>query len=147
MSLITCSELSKTFQVAEKKPGLKGSFEHFLNRKSLAVKAVDSVSFSIDEGEIVGFIGSNGAGKTTTLKMLCGLLQPTSGYLSIAGFSPFQRRKQYLQRITLVMGQKQQLIWDLPPLDSLRVNAAVYGLSKRLADKRIDELALSLGIK
>jgi ABC-2 type transport system ATP-binding protein len=105
------------------------------------------VSFQIAPGEMVGFLGANGAGKTTTLKMLTGLIHPSAGTLEVAGCQPYRRQERFLQQITLVMGNKQQLIWDLPPLDSFRVNAAVYGLSDGEAQRRIAELAemLELG--
>jgi ABC-2 type transport system ATP-binding protein len=105
------------------------------------------VSFRIEAGEVVGFLGGNGAGKTTTLKLLSGLIHPSGGEVEVAGHRPFRRQRGFLEAITLVMGQKQQLIWDLPPLDSLRVNAAVYGIDDHEARRRIGELAemLELG--
>jgi ABC-2 type transport system ATP-binding protein len=111
------------------------------------VEAVKAVSFTVEPGEMVGFLGPNGAGKTTTLKMLSGLIHPSAGRAEVAGFLPQRRQADFLRRITLVMGQKQQLIWDLPPLDSLRVNAAIYGIPDREAKRRIDDLAemLELG--
>ena len=104
-------------------------------------------SFSIEPGEVVGFLGPNGAGKTTTLKMLTGLIHPTGGALEVAGHQPWRRQARFLRQITLVMGNRQQLIWDLPALDSLQVNAAVYGLDPADARRRIGELAemLELG--
>ena len=92
-------------------------------------QALSDVSFNIDKGEVIGFLGANGAGKTTLLKMLCGLIYPSSGIIDVAGYTPQRRQAAFLKQITLVMGQKQQLIWDLPPLDSLRINAAVYGIN------------------
>ena len=149
MPAISVRSLSKSYLIAEKHPGLKGSINHFFSRRVKKVIAVNNLSFEIKQGEIVGFLGSNGAGKTTTLKMLCGLIHPSSGVIEIYGHKPFLRQKTFLRQITLVMGQKQQLIWDLPPLDSLRVNAAIYGLSDTEAKKRIDELAtmLELGVE
>ena len=147
MPLISVSELSKTYRVAEKQPGLAGTLRHFIRRRTRDVTAVQDVSFAIEPGEMVGFLGANGAGKTTTLKMLCGLIHPSSGAVQVAGFSPQRRQAEFLRRITLVMGQKQQLLWDLPPMDSLRVNAAVYGIPDGVARQRISELAdlLELG--
>jgi ABC-2 type transport system ATP-binding protein len=111
------------------------------------VEAVKAVSFSIEAGEIVGFLGPNGAGKTTTLKMLTGLIHPSAGTVRVAGHIPFRRDRAFLQTITLVMGQKQQLLWDLPALDSLRINAAIYGLSDRTFRDRVEELAAMLDLR
>ncbi len=144
--MIEVELLSKTYRVADKAPGFAGTLRHFFRRQTRDVQAVQGVSFKIQPGEMVGFLGANGAGKTTTLKMLCGLIHPTSGSLSVCGFSPQRRQAAFLKQITLVMGQKQQLIWDLPPLDSLSVNAAVYGLGEQEAKRRIDELAEMLEI-
>ncbi len=124
--MITVRDLSKHYSVHEKEPGLIGSLRSFVRRKTQIVRAVDGVSFTIDAGEMVGFLGPNGAGKTTTLKMLAGLLYPTGGALSVDGFTPKERRTAFLKTITLVMGQKQQLLWDLPALDSFLVNQAIY---------------------
>jgi ABC-2 type transport system ATP-binding protein len=147
MPIIRCEGLGKTFRIADKQPGLAGTLRHLLNRRFKAVEAVRQVSFTVEPGEMVGFLGPNGAGKTTTLKMLSGLIHPSAGRAEVAGFRPQRRQAEFLKRITLVMGQKQQLIWDLPPLDSLRVNAAVYGIPDGEARRRIDELAemLELG--
>lgn len=124
--IIDVTALQKQYTVHEKEPGLVGSLRAFVRRQSRIVRAVDGVSFAIDSGEMVGFLGPNGAGKTTTLKMLAGLLHPTGGNVRVAGFTPKDRRAAFLKTITLVMGQKQQLIWDLPALDSFRVNQAIY---------------------
>lgn len=124
--MIEVSNLEKHYTVAEKEPGIAGSLRSFFSRKTKTVKAVDGVSFSIAAGEMVGFLGANGAGKTTTLKMLSGLLHPTAGTARVAGFTPFERRSSFLKTMTLVMGQKQQLLWDLPALDSFLVNQAIY---------------------
>jgi len=146
MAIVRVERLSKTFRVADKQPGLAGSLRHFLHRRMREVAAVRDVSFTIEPGEIVGFLGPNGAGKTTTLKMLSGLIHPSAGGVTVAGFVPQRRQAEFLRQITLVMGQKQQLIWDLPPLDSLRVNAAVYGIDDREAQRRIEELAAMLDL-
>jgi ABC-2 type transport system ATP-binding protein len=140
MSIITVADLSKVYPVAVKEPGLQGTLLHFLRRTYRQISAVQQVSFTIDPGEIVGFLGPNGAGKTTTLKMLTGLIHPSSGSVTVAGHVPFRREAKFLQKITLVMGQKQQLIWDLPALDSLKINAAVYGISNREFRQRLEEL-------
>ena len=147
MPIVQARQLSKTYRVAVKSPGLAGTLRHFLWRRVREVTAVRGASFSIEPGEVVGFLGPNGAGKTTTLKMLTGLIHPSGGSVEVAGHVPFRRQGGFLRSITLVMGQKQQLIWDLPPLDSLRVNAAVYGIDDHEAGRRIGELAdmLELG--
>jgi ABC-2 type transport system ATP-binding protein len=146
MASITVENLSKSYPVATKAPGLKGTLTHFFKRTYREIKAVQDVSFHIEAGEIVGFLGANGAGKTTTLKMLTGLIHPSKGRVTVAGYVPFQRQADFLQQITLVMGQKQQLIWDLPALDSLRINAAVYGIGEKAADRRVHELSEMLGL-
>lgn len=146
MSTIMVKDLSKTFDVADKQPGLGGTLRHFIHRKYRRIKAVKDVSFSIEPGEVVGFLGPNGAGKTTTLKMLTGLIHPTAGSVEVLGQTPFKRRTKLLKEITLVMGQKQQMIWDLPPSESLRINAAIYGIPDAEAKRRIDELAGLLSI-
>ena len=147
MPIIRCEVLGKTFRIADKQPGLAGTLRHLLKSRTRDVEAVKQVSFTVEAGEMGGFLGPNGAGKTTTLKMLSGLLHPSAGRAEVAGFLPQRRQAEFLRRITLVMGQKQQLIWDLPPLDSLRVNAAIYGVPDAEARRCIDELAemLELG--
>ncbi len=147
MASIVVDRLSKVYPVAIKQPGLKGTIRHFFQRTYREIKAVQDVSFQIEAGEVVGFLGANGAGKTTTLKMLAGLIHPSTGLVKVAGHVPFSREAAYLKKITLVMGQKQQLIWDLPALDSLKINAAVYGLSDKTAEFRIDELAEMLSLQ
>lgn len=146
MSMIVVENLSKSYKVAVKETGLQSSWQHFFQRQYQNIEAVRSISFQIEPGEVVGFLGANGAGKTTTLKMLTGLVHPTSGYVQVADAIPFQRNHSFLQKITLVMGQKQQLIWDLPAIDSLRVNGAVYGLSDRQFQQRLGELTEMLGL-
>lgn len=147
MSIITTQNLSKSYPVAVKAPGLKGTLRHFFQRTYMNVNAVKDITFSIEAGEIVGFLGPNGAGKTTTLKMLTGLIYPSTGTVQVVGEEPFQRQPSFLQQITLVMGQKQQLIWDLPILDSLRINGAVYGLSDRQYEQRVGELTEMLSLQ
>jgi ABC-2 type transport system ATP-binding protein len=147
MSIVVAQNLSKVYPVAVKQPGIKGTLTHFLRRKYRSVVAVQNVSFEIGMGEVVGFLGPNGAGKTTTLKMLTGLVHPSGGEVKVAGHQPFQRESNFLQQITLVMGQKQQLIWDLPALDSLRINAAVYGIPHNQFQRRVGELAEMLSLE
>ena len=141
MSKITVDSLCKYYSVHQKEPGFLGSVKSFFKRKSIEVKAVENVSFEIDSGEMIGFLGSNGAGKTTTLKVLSGLLFPTSGRVSVAGFTPHNRDHDYLRQMTLVMGNKNQLIWDLPASESLLVNKAIYGLSQAEYDQTLKEFS------
>ena len=147
MAIISVQSLSKSYPVAIKEPGLAGTVRHFFRRTYRRVDAVRAVSFELQPGEVVGFLGPNGAGKTTTLKMLTGLIHPTSGQVRVVGCEPFRRQRQFLEKITLVMGQKQQLIWDLPALDSLKINAAVYDIDDREAKRRISELSEMLGLQ
>jgi len=141
MSSIHVSNLAKTFRVADKKPGFVGNVRHFAKRKTRDIDAVRGVSFDIQPGEMVGFLGPNGAGKTTTLKMLTGLIHPTGGTVEVLGHTPARRQAAFLRDITLVMGNKQQMIWDLPPMDSFQLNAAVYSIPPAEVQPRIDELA------
>jgi len=147
MAIIVAEDLSKVYPVAIKQPGLQGTLRHFLKRTYRQVKAVQGVSFTIEAGEVVGFLGANGAGKTTTLKMLTGLIYPSSGQVRVCDRIPFRREAAFLRKITLVMGQKQQLIWDLPVLDSLKINAAVYGISDREYHLRLGELTELLSLQ
>ena len=140
MAQIVLDHLCKYYQVHQKEPGLVGSLRSFVWRKYHDIKAVDDLSFAIDAGEIVGFLGPNGAGKTTTLKVLSGLLYPTSGSVSVLGFTPSERRDAYLRQITLVMGQKQQLNWDLPAIETFLVNAAIYEIPDAQYQETLAEL-------
>ena len=146
MNTIEVDRLCKTYPVALKEPGFVNTVRHFFQRRYRYIEAVKPLSFTIAEGEIVGFLGPNGAGKTTTLKMLTGLIRPSGGSARIAGYEPFLRDSTLLCQMSLVMGQKQQLIWDLPAIDSLNINAAVYGLSDREARQRIGTLSEMLGV-
>lgn len=147
MSQIRAEHLSKFYPVALKEPGFVGTIRHFLKRRYRQVEAVKDVSFQIEPGEMVGFLGPNGAGKTTTLKLLSGLIYPSAGRLEVAGHQPFKREYAFLRKITLVMGNKQQLIWDLPAADSFRVNAAVYEIPEGEFKKRVAELSEMLALE
>jgi ABC-2 type transport system ATP-binding protein len=146
MPIIEVDRLSKIYPVAVKQAGLQGTLNHFFRRTYKEIKAVQDVSFAIEAGEIVGFLGANGAGKTTTLKMLTGLIHPSSGTIRVAGYTPFRRQAKFLSSTSLVMGQKQQLLWDLPALDSLRINAAVYKIPDRIFEQRLAELREMLSL-
>lgn len=150
-SVITISELAKHYQVPEREGGLKAAITSLFNRKFKNIKAVDGITFTIEPGEVVGFLGPNGAGKTTTLKMLSGLLHPTSGEVRVLGFEPRHRSHDYLRQITLVMGNRNQLTWDLPALDSFDLQRAVYGIPvdqfKQTRDDFIELLELGELVK
>jgi ABC-2 type transport system ATP-binding protein len=126
--IIEVNSLSKHYQVPEREAGLKAAAKSLFKRKFRAVKAVDDISFKIEPNEVVGFLGPNGAGKTTTLKMLSGLLHPTSGQVKVLGFEPAKRNYDYFRQMTLVMGNRNQLSWDLPALDSFDLQRAIYGI-------------------
>ena len=145
--MIVAKNLTKHFRVHKRPPGFASALKSLFVRKYETVKAVDGVSFTIERGERVGFLGPNGAGKTTTLKVLSGLLQPTSGEVAVEGFVPFKRERALLEKITLVMGQKSQLIWDLPPSETYAMNRAVFDVPKAQFDKTLAELTelLELG--
>ncbi|MGK7873477.1 MAG: ATP-binding cassette domain-containing protein [Xenococcaceae cyanobacterium] len=147
MPIVVVENLSKIYPVAVKEPGIKGTLVHFFRRTYREVKAVQDISFQIEAGEMVGFLGPNGAGKTTTLKMLTGLIHPSSGRVRVAGYVPFRRQAKFLEKTSLVMGQKQQLLWDLPALDSLRINAAVYKISEKTFQRRLGQLTEMLSLE
>ncbi len=143
---IRVANLCKTYLVPEREAGLRAAVQSLVRRKNRAVKAVDRISFQVEPGEVVGFLGPNGAGKTTTLKMLSGLLYPTAGEVRVLGHIPSRREKNYLRQITLVMGNRNQLQWDLPALDSFELNRAIYNLTvaeyKRTRDEFVELLEL-----
>ncbi len=144
--VVEVSGLTKVFRVPEREAGLRASLRSLVNRQWREVRAVDGISFEIEAGEVVGFLGPNGAGKTTTLKMLSGLLYPTSGGGSVLGHVPSKRERDYLRRMTLVMGNRNQLQWDLPALDSFELNRAIYRLPREDFMRTRDELIELLDI-
>ena len=146
MPVIEVDGLSRTFRSYRKEPGLKGALRGLFARKYETVTAVSDVRFKVDEGEFVGFLGPNGAGKTTTLKMLSGLLHPTSGTARVLGYVPWRRDDGYRRQFALLLGQKNQLWWDLPARDSLELNARIYGLSRADFERRLDQMASLLGV-
>lgn len=147
MKVIEVTHLKKYYQVHQKAEGLTGSIKAFFNRKYFDSKAVDDISFDIEEGELIGFIGPNGAGKTTTLKCLSGLLYPTSGSVSVLGYKPFERKNNFLKKIALMMGQKNQLLWDLPAIESFNLNKIIYDIADTHYRETLDELVNLLDIK
>ena len=138
--------LLKVFDVPEREQGLVAATKSLVRRKTKAVRAVDEISFRIEPGEVVGFLGPNGAGKTTTLKMLSGLLYPTGGEALVLGLVPSKRQREFLSRITLVMGNRNQLQWDLPALDSFELNRAIYRIPRDEFVAMRDELVELLDI-
>jgi len=147
MDAIVVSRLKKYYRVHKKEPGLWGSLRSLIKRRYQTVKAVDSISFRIKEGELIGFIGPNGAGKTTTLKCLSGLLYPDSGFISVLGHTPWKRESRFLKQIAFVMGQKNQLWWDLPPMETFLLNREIYGIPGPQFHQTLDELVELLEVK
>ncbi|HEX4419289.1 MAG TPA: ATP-binding cassette domain-containing protein [Kofleriaceae bacterium] len=145
--MIRARDLKRHFKVHKRPPGLLSALRSVVRRSYDVVKAVDGVSFTIERGERVGFLGPNGAGKTTTLKVLSGLLHPTSGEVAVEDCAPFRRQAAFLRKITLVMGQKSQLIWDLPPGETYAMNRAVFDVPRAQYDQTLRELTelLELG--
>ena len=137
---ITVTNLSKTYKVTEREGGFSAAVRSFFRRKYRDVQAVHKINFQLGRGEIVGFLGPNGAGKTTTLKMLSGLLHPTAGQAKVLGYIPWDLKADYLKSITLVMGQRNRLSWDIPAADSFLLNQAIYRISDEEYQKTLKEL-------
>jgi ABC-2 type transport system ATP-binding protein len=146
MPVIEVNGLTKTFRTYKKQPGFAGAVKGLFRRQYEQLFAVKDVSFRIEPGELVGFLGPNGAGKTTTLKMLAGLLYPTSGTASVLGHVPWQRHDDYRRQFALLLGQKNQLWWDLPARESLDLNAKIYGISDPERDRIVGEMTELLGV-
>ncbi len=144
--VILIDKLVKEFVVNTKEPGFFAGIRSVFRPKKKRVLALDNISFSVDEGELVGFIGPNGAGKTTTLKILSGLLYPTSGLVQVLGFDPWEKNHKYLKNISLVMGQKNQLWWDLPAVETFELNRAIYEIPNRDYKRSLDELVSLLEV-
>ncbi len=147
MPIIEVKNLTKRYEYYKKAPGLLASVKSLFHREKLFIEAVKNISFSIEEGELVGFLGPNGAGKTTTLKMLSGILYPTSGDARVLGYKPWERKKQYQKQFSIVMGQKNQLWWDLPAMDSFILNKEIYEVPDKQFHATVDELSALLEIK
>lgn len=147
MPIISVRHLQKYYRVHQKDPGLAGSLRSLFHRRYREIKAVDNVSFDIETGELVGFIGPNGAGKTTTLKVLSGLLYPTSGEVSVLGCTPWRRQSVFQKQFSLVMGQKNQLWWDLPAIESFFLNKEIYEVPDAQYKNTLDELVELLDVK
>jgi ABC-2 type transport system ATP-binding protein len=147
MPIIEAKGLTKTYRVVQKNPGLAGAMRSLFRRQYKEVRAVADVSFQIEPGEMVAFLGPNGAGKTTTLKMLSGLIYPTSGTASVLGFTPWERPDAFRRRFALVMGQKNQLWWDLPAGDSFQLHREIYSLPADAFNRTLGALTELFGVK
>ena len=147
MPIIEAAGLTKTFRTYKKAPGFKGAVKGLFRRTYEQTLAVREVAFSIEPGELVGFLGPNGAGKTTTLKMLSGLLYPTSGSARVLGFVPWERQDGYRRQFALLLGQKNQLWWDLPANESFDLNARIYGIAPDVRQRRVEEMSELLGVR
>src|SRR3989344_2372208 len=141
---IIVDRLVKNFEVSEKEAGLTGAIKSLFSSKKKTVRALREISFTIQPGELVGFIGPNGAGKTTTLKTLSGLLYPTSGFIEVLEHDPWEKRPEFLKQIALVMGQKNQLWWDLPAIETFELNRAIYEIPKKEYEETLKELVTLL---
>ncbi len=147
MPAIEVTSLSKAFRTYKKQPGFKGALKGLLRRKYEQTLAVQEVSFAIEAGELVGFLGPNGAGKTTTLKMLAGLLYPTGGSAKVLGYVPWEREDGYRRQFALLLGQKNQLWWDLPARESLELNAKIYGIPAATLERTVAEMSELLAVR
>jgi len=141
MSIIKVNNLVKTYTTFKRGSGVKETLQSFFKREKVIINAVDDITFNVKEGAICGMLGPNGAGKSTTIKMLCGALYPTAGEIDVMGYSPSKERKKYVREIGAVFGQRSQLIWDIPPIDSFNMNRAIYGITQTDYKLRLDELA------
>ncbi len=143
---IIVDKLIKNFEVSQKEPGISGALKSLFTPKTKTVQALKGISFTIQPGELVGFIGPNGAGKTTTLKTLSGLLYPTSGFVEVLEYDPWERKPEFLKQIALVMGQKNQLWWDLPAIETFELNRAIYEIPTKNYQEMLHELTELLEI-
>lgn len=146
-SSITVEHLVKNYKTYERGSSFAETVRSFFHRKEVLVKAVNDISFSVEEGSVTGILGPNGAGKSTTIKMLTGALYPTSGRIDVMGFCPSEDRKRYVHEIGAVFGQKSQLIFDIPPIDSFRMNKAIYGIPDVQYQDRLEELTTLFSVR
>ena len=145
--IIEVSGLTRAFRTYKKEPGFRGAVRGLFHRRYEQTVAVNEVSFAVEEGELVGFLGPNGAGKTTTLKMLSGLLHPTRGSARVLGYVPWEREDGYRRQFALLLGQKNQLWWDLPARESLELNSKIYGIAPDVFARTVAELTEMLAVK
>ena len=145
--LIQVNNLSKSFKIFKRKPGIKGALKSFLKRDYHLFHALTNINLNVSEGEILGILGENGAGKTTLIKLIIGLLHPTSGQISVNGYVPWERNHNYLRKVSVVMGQKNQLWWDIPASESFLLNKHIYNIDDTQYHKTLSELVELLDIK
>ena len=145
--IIKVSNISKQFKISKREAGLKNAIKSFFKTEYQIINALTDVSFSIKEGEIVGYIGPNGAGKSTTIKIMCGILVPTSGECTINGFTPWKDRKKYVKNIGVVFGQRSGLWWDVPPIDSFELLKDIYEIKQDEYEKKLEELKETLQLE
>lgn len=144
---IKVEHIKKSFRMFKREAGLKGALKSFFNRKYENIHALQDISLEVMPGEIIGILGANGAGKTTLIKILAGLIHPTSGNVEVNGFIPSQRKNEYLSQISVVMGQKNQLWWDIPASESFLLNQKIYKIEKSFFQNRLDELVTLLNVE
>lgn len=147
MAIITVNRLTKTYTTYKRGSGFSETVKSFFKREKVMVNAVNDISFSVEEGEIVGILGPNGAGKSTTIKMLTGTLYPTKGEISVMGYIPYKDRAEYVKNIGAVFGQKSQLVWDIPPIDSFNMNKAIYAIPEKEFGETIKQLTELFDLK
>lgn len=145
-NIIHVQNISKQFKISKREAGMKNAIKSFFKREYKTINALDEISFDIKEGEIVGYIGPNGAGKSTTIKIMCGILVPTSGECVIDGYIPWKDRKKYVKNIGVVFGQRSGLWWDVPPIDSFELLKDIYEIPKKEYEKKLAELTESLDL-
>ena len=147
MNVITVKNLCKEYRAHEIRQGVRGTFIDLFNRSYKTIKAVNDISFEVKKGEIIGYIGPNGAGKTTTVKLLSGILSPTSGSINILGLDPFKHRNKYTLNIGIIMGNQSKLFWNLSVIESFKLFGALYEIEKNTLDERIKNFAKTLGVE
>ena len=145
--IIQVKNISKQFKISKRGAGMKNAIKSFIKREYQTINALDDVNFSIKKGEIVGYIGPNGAGKSTTIKIMCGILVPTSGECTVDGYIPWKDRKKYVKNIGVVFGQRSQLWWDVPPIDSFELLKDIYAIPQKEYEEKLKELTESLDLE
>ena len=144
---IHVKNISKSFTSFKREAGLKGALQSFLNRKYETFHALQNINLDVDTGEIVGILGENGAGKTTLIKLMVGLLYPSEGSINIDGYTPWNRKNEFLKQISVVMGQKNQLWWDIPASESFLLNQKIYEIPQAEYKKTLEELVQLLNVE